>query len=87
MHPEPRRSIVDGMIADKGDTPMQNRLSTNLASANSVLKKCFASGSEGFRSHGRQQNVSESGDSLELCERTVGAKAPLQDQMTFSTGC
>ena len=53
----------------------------------SVLKKCFASGSEGFRSQGRQQNVSESGDSLEFCERTMGAKAPLQGQMTFSTSC
>ena len=63
----------------------------------SVLKKCFASGSEEFHCQGRQQDVSESGDSLEFCEPDsskpessrpwVGAKALLQGQMTFSTGC
>ena len=34
--------------------------------ANSVLKKCIAFGSEGFRSQGRSENVSESGDLLEF---------------------
>ena len=63
-----------------------------LNSPGSVLKKCFASGSEGFRSQGRQQNVSESGDSLEFGEPDsskpwVGAKAPPQGKVTFSTGC